>query len=64
MATEELTVRGLTGIDMRLAVAGVGTRAYAFVIDWHIRVLLALAWMLLAVLVRRMVPKESLNYRR
>jgi uncharacterized RDD family membrane protein YckC len=51
MATEELTVRGLTGIDMRLAVAGVGTRAYAFIIDWHIRVLAGLAWILLGVLV-------------
>lgn len=54
MAAEELTVQGLTGVDMTLAVAGVGTRAYAFIIDWHIRVLLALAWFLLGWLIARM----------
>lgn len=53
MAAEELSVRGLTGVDMTLPVAGVGTRAYAFIIDWHIRVLLALAWLLLGWLVAR-----------
>ncbi|HUX73107.1 MAG TPA: RDD family protein [Steroidobacteraceae bacterium] len=30
--------------------AGPGSRSYAFVIDWHIRVLAALGWMLAAVL--------------
>jgi uncharacterized RDD family membrane protein YckC len=29
---------------MTLQVAGPGTRAYAFIIDWHIRLLVALAW--------------------
>jgi uncharacterized RDD family membrane protein YckC len=50
---EELTVRGLTGVDMTLTVAGVGTRAYAFIIDWHIRLLLALSWLLLGWLIAR-----------
>lgn len=47
MATEELAIRGLTGVDMTLPVAGVGTRSYAFIIDWHLRILLALAWLFL-----------------
>lgn len=55
MAAEGLNVRGLTGVDISLPVAGVGTRAYAFLIDWHIRVLLALAWLLLAWLALRML---------
>ncbi len=59
MAAEELTVRGLTGVDMTLAVAGPGTRSYAFVIDWHIRVLLALAWVLLGLLLRLVLPHGS-----
>jgi uncharacterized RDD family membrane protein YckC len=58
MAADELTVQGLTGVDMKLAVAGPGTRSYAFVIDWHIRLLLSLAWVLLGLLVRLMVPHE------
>ena len=32
-----------------MEIAGVGARAYAFVIDWHIRLLLALIWIYLAV---------------
>jgi uncharacterized RDD family membrane protein YckC len=32
---------------MTLQVAGPGTRAYAFIIDWHIRLLVGLAWFLL-----------------
>jgi uncharacterized RDD family membrane protein YckC len=56
MAAEELTVRGLTGVEMTLTVAGPGTRSYAFIVDWHIRVLLALAWILLGLLLRLVFP--------
>ena len=34
-------------------IAGPGSRSYAFLIDWHIRLLAALAWVLAALLVRR-----------
>jgi uncharacterized RDD family membrane protein YckC len=51
MATEELNIRGLTGVDVTLQVAGPGTRAYAFIIDWHIRLLIALAWVLAGLLI-------------
>lgn len=58
MATEELNIRGLTGVDITLRVAGPGTRAYAFIIDWHIRVLVALAWVLAGLLIGLIVgPK-------
>ena len=33
---------------MLLRIAGPGARAYAFIIDWHIRLLLALAWLVVA----------------
>jgi uncharacterized RDD family membrane protein YckC len=45
-----LAVDSVTGIDVALAVAGPGARAYAFLVDWHIRVVLALAWYALAAL--------------
>ena len=32
------------GFDFELEVAGLGSRAYAFIIDWHIRILVALLW--------------------
>src|SRR5579863_6859476 len=43
-ALGELSVDSVTGIDVSLPLAGPGARAYAFVIDWHIRLVLALAW--------------------
>jgi len=39
-----LSVDSVTGIDVSLAVAGPGARSFAFIIDWHIRLILALAW--------------------
>ena len=48
MAEEELIVRGLTGVDMSLRIAGPGTRSLAFLIDWQIRLLVALALILVA----------------
>ena len=33
-----------------MEIAGVGARSYAFIIDWHIRLLLALAWIYCAAL--------------
>jgi uncharacterized RDD family membrane protein YckC len=48
---QELTVGSATGIDVSLPVAGAGARAYAFLIDWCIRVLLALAWFSVAALI-------------
>lgn len=55
MAEEELIVRGLTGVDMSLPVAGPGTRSYAFLIDWQIRLMSALVLILVALPIR-MLP--------
>ena len=49
MSNDQVTIRSVTGVDLALDIAGPGTRSYAFVIDWHIRVLLACAWLLVAV---------------
>jgi len=48
MADDQVTVQSATGVDLTLSIAGPGTRSYAFVIDWHIRLLLSGAWLLLA----------------
>lgn len=52
MAEEELTVSSLTGVDMTVRIAGPGTRSYAFLTDWLLRLLLALAWLLAGSLLR------------
>lgn len=46
MTGDRLTVQSVTGVDLSLALAGPGTRSYAFIIDWHIRLLIASAWLL------------------
>jgi uncharacterized RDD family membrane protein YckC len=48
MTDDQLTVHSVTGVDLTLSIAGPGTRSYAFVIDWHIRLLLACTWLLAA----------------
>lgn len=42
---ERLHVASATGVDLALRIAGLGGRSYAFVIDWHIRVAAAIAWL-------------------
>lgn len=44
MDRESLSIASATGVDVALPVAGAGSRSYAFLIDWHIRVILSLAW--------------------
>jgi uncharacterized RDD family membrane protein YckC len=41
---EQQRISRSTGIDEVLDIAGVGTRSYAFMIDWQNRLLLALVW--------------------
>ena len=46
----DLVVDSVTGIAVRLAIAGPGARSYAFIIDWHIRFILGFCWYLFAAL--------------
>ena len=50
MTTPTVTLQSITGVDVELRIAGPGSRSYAFVIDWHIRLLVALAWLLVALI--------------
>lgn len=40
----DLTIDSVTGVEVSLPIAGVGGRSFAFIIDWHIRLLFAVAW--------------------
>lgn len=44
MHAPQISLPSITGVDVQLRIAGAGNRSYAFVIDWHIRFILALAW--------------------
>jgi uncharacterized RDD family membrane protein YckC len=60
MADNTLIVTTPTGVDVELAIAGPGSRSYAFIIDWHIRLLGALCWFALAILaVPRILHQEG-----
>jgi uncharacterized RDD family membrane protein YckC len=43
-----LRVDSATGVEVRWVLAGPGARAYAFALDWHIRLVLAVAWYVVA----------------
>jgi len=47
-ASPDLVVDSATGVDVSLPIAGPGARALAFVVDWHIRLVLLFAWYLTA----------------
>jgi uncharacterized RDD family membrane protein YckC len=51
MEQERITIASATGVDVTLAIAGPGARSYAFIVDLHIRVVLALAWLFIGGLV-------------
>src|SRR4029079_6126508 len=51
MGSPQCARRPVTGVDVELTIAGPGSRTYAFVIDWHIRLLLALQWLLVGHLI-------------
>ena len=46
--SELIIVNSADAMTYALEVAGIGARSYAFVIDWHIRLLLALVWIYLS----------------
>jgi uncharacterized RDD family membrane protein YckC len=50
-AEPDLVVDSATGVEVSLPVAGPGARSYAFVIDWHIRAVVAIAWYVVAALI-------------
>jgi uncharacterized RDD family membrane protein YckC len=57
---DKLVVQAADAVEVELPVAGIGSRSYAFLIDWHIRFLLALAWLaLVAVLLGVLSPAED-----
>lgn len=45
-----IIVNSAEAMTYTLEIAGVGARSYAFVLDWHIRLLIALLWIYLAAL--------------
>ena len=49
--TPDLVADSVTGVEVVLPIAGPGARSFAFLIDWLIRVILAVAWFVVSALV-------------
>ncbi|MGH8315692.1 MAG: RDD family protein [Steroidobacterales bacterium] len=56
-----LKIRSVTGVDFTLPIAGIGGRSFAFVIDLHIRVIGAVAWVLLSQFVIKLFFEDAAN---
>lgn len=46
--SEQITITSAGGVEVKLDLVALGGRSYAFVLDWHFRLLFALAWFLFA----------------
>ena len=44
---DQLHIQSADALQLELPIAGLGSRSYAFIIDWHIRLVLALGWFFL-----------------
>jgi len=53
---EMLTLTTVDAVNVELPVAGIGSRAYAFVVDWHVRLVAALVWLAGVALAGRYLP--------
>ena len=51
MNRSTLVVDSVTGVDVVLPIAGPGARAFAFLTDWTIRAIIAVAWYVVAALI-------------
>src|SRR5690349_13978885 len=49
MNDQTLVLKSVTGVDVELQIAGPGSRSFAFIIDWHIRLIFALIWFITAI---------------
>ena len=49
--TPDLVVDSVTGVDVTLPIAGPGARSFAFIVDWFIRAIVAIAWYVVCALV-------------
>ncbi len=58
---DKLVLHTTDGVELTLSIAGIGSRSYAFLIDWHIRLLLAVAWVLTLTQLLPLLPDRLLS---
>lgn len=58
---DKLVLHTTDGVELTLSIAGIGSRSYAFLIDWHIRLLLAVAWLLAVTQILPLLPDKLVS---
>lgn len=58
---DKLVLHTTDGVELTLSIAGIGSRSFAFLIDWHIRLLLAMAWVLVISQVLPLLPDRLVS---
>ena len=58
---DKITIQSADATEFSLPVAGIGSRSYAFIIDWHIRFIIALAWVLIIFVVLYFSPEDNIS---
>lgn len=59
MQDDSINIRSGYGFDYEIAIAGLGARSYAFTIDWHVRILVALLWVAVTQWTIRLTGSDS-----
>jgi len=58
---DQITIQSADATELSLAIAGAGSRSYAFLLDWHIRFVLASAWVLIVYLTLKLSNGTELD---
>lgn len=51
---DQITIQSADAAEFSLSIAGIGSRSYAFLLDWHIRFIVAAAWVLMVYLILKL----------
>lgn len=58
---DQLKIQSADALQLELPIAGIGSRSYAFIIDWHIRLILGLGWFFLILIISAIVSGGEEN---
>ena len=56
---DQLQVQSADALQLELPIAGLGSRSYAFIIDWHMRLILTLGWFFLIFIIYSAISSNS-----
>lgn len=55
----QLNIQSTDALQLELPIAGIGSRSYAFIIDWHIRLVLSLGWFFLIMVIYEIISGSA-----